>query len=271
MAILRMTFRSRELKRDVPVNVVLPFDRGGAKPYPTLYLLHGLQNSCDTWPLNTRIERWASDRGLAVVMPQGENSFWLPVGGPEYPYGDFSAYVTDELVQVTRDEFCLSRERSRTFIGGFSMGGYGALRNGLKYHHTFGAIAALSSADIIQQIATFTDDNPAFFARRGYAQALFGPLEKLPGSDKDLRWLAQRITNPADRPRIYLACGSQDGLLPMNKNLRDSLQTLGYDLTWCEAPGAHEWDFWDSQIRRVIDWLSPGQADAGVNSGNVGV
>ena len=67
MAILRMTFRSRELKRDVPVNVVLPFDRGGAKPYPTLYLLHGLQNSCDTWPLNTRIERWASDRGLLVA------------------------------------------------------------------------------------------------------------------------------------------------------------------------------------------------------------
>lgn len=274
MALLQVNFVSQTLMRTVPIQVVLPVDKfswDGARPegpFPTLYLLHGIFGNYTDWVSGTRIQRWAEEHNLAVVMPSGDNRFYVDQPDTQDLYGEF---IGSELVDITRRMFPLSGERANTFIGGLSMGGYGALRNGLKYHHTFGAIAALSSADIVQQIATFTDDNPAFFARRGYAQALFGPLEKLPGSDKDLRWLAQRIANPADRPRIYLACGSQDSLLPMNKNLRDSLQTLGYDLTWCEAPGAHEWDFWDSQIRRVIDWLSLGQADAGVNSGNVGV
>lgn len=263
-------FYSEVLGIQTAAYILLPQPQVAAQsssPIPVLYLLHGLSDDHTMWLRQTRVEQYAQRYRLAVVMPAANRSFYMDMAhGAKY-----ETFVSRELPSVIECYFPVCRKRSGRFIAGLSMGGYGALRNGLKYHHTFGAIAALSSADIIQQIATFTDDNPAFFARRGYAQALFGPLEKLPGSDKDLRWLAQRITNPADRPRIYLACGSQDSLLPMNKNLRDSLQTLGYDLTWCEAPGAHEWDFWDSQIRRVIDWLSLGQADAGVNSGNVGV
>lgn len=258
MAILRMTFRSRELKRDVPVNVVLPFDRGGAKPYPTLYLLHGLQNSCDTWPLNTRIERWASDRGLAVVMPQGENSFWLPVGGPEYPYGDFSAYVTDELVQVTRDEFCLSRERSRTFIGGFSMGGYGALRNGLLHADTFGKIAVFSGA------VHFFEVSPEEVAERGNMRgeaAILGDLDRTRESDLNPRWLAARAVERVTAgelpslPTVKFMVGTEDWLVRSNRSLADGLREMGYDVTYTEAPGKHSFDFVGPHLPEMLDWL----------------
>lgn len=274
MALLQVNFISQTLMRTVPIQVVLPVDKfswDGARsegPFPTLYLLHGIFGNYTDWVSGTRIQRWAEEHNLAVVMPSGDNRFYVDQPATQDLYGEF---IGRELVDITRRMFPLSAERANTFIGGLSMGGYGALRNGLKYYDTFGAIAALSSADVVQQLDSYTDDNPSFISSKRYIETLFGKLETIPGSDKDLLWLADQIANPADRPRLYLACGSADSLLPLNRNLRDALQARGYDLTWCEAPGAHEWDFWDSQIRKVIDWLALGAADAGVNSGNVGV
>ena len=40
----------------------------------------------------------------------------------------------------------LSTKREDTFIGGISMGGYGALYNGFKYRDTFSKVAAFSPA-----------------------------------------------------------------------------------------------------------------------------
>lgn len=258
MALLKMTFRSRELKRDVPVNVVLPFDRGGAKPYPTLYLLHGLQNSCDAWPQNTRIERWASDRGLAVVMPQGENSFWVRVGGPESPYGDFGAYVAQELVEVTREEFALSRERSQTFIGGFSMGGYGALRNGLLHAETFGKIAVFSGA------VHFFEESPEVVAERGNVAgevSIFDDWERTRASDLNPRWLAERVVERVaarevpSLPAVKFIVGTEDWLVSSNRRLASGLRELGYDVTYTEAPGDHSFDFVGPRLPEMLDWL----------------
>lgn len=258
MAILKMSFRSRELKRDVPVNVVLPFDRGGTKPYPTLYLLHGLQNSCDSWPLNTRIERWASDRGLAVVMPQGENSFWLPVGGPEGPYGDFGAYVSEELVEMTRAEFVLSRERSQTFIGGFSMGGYGALRNGLLHAETFGKIAVFSGA------VHFFEESPEALAEYGNIRgelSIFDDWDRTRDSDLNPRWLAARAAERVaagelpSLPAVKFIVGAEDWLVGSNRRLAGGLREMGYDVAYTEAPGAHSFDFVGPRLPEMLDWL----------------
>ena len=30
---------------------------------------------------------------------------------------------------------------------------------------------------------------------------------------------------------------------------------LGLDLHYEESPGGHEWQYWDEQIKRVIEWL----------------
>ena len=47
---------------------------------------------------------------------------------------------------------------------------------------------------------------------------------------------------------------------------------LGADVTYEEGPGAHEWDFWNRYIKKVLDWL-PLDKDSkeGLNSGNVGL
>ncbi|WP_192932813.1 hypothetical protein [Lachnobacterium bovis] len=38
-----------------------------------------------------------------------------------------------------------------------------------------------------------------------------------------------------------------------NVEFCDSLQKNGTDVTWDEDNYGHEWDFWDSQIKKVLD------------------
>ena len=37
------------------------------------------------------------------------------------------------------------------------------------------------------------------------------------------------------------------------------------------APGGHEWDFWDTFIRKALDWLPLEDGAQGRTSGNVGL
>ena len=277
MAFITVNYISEALMRTVSVNVVLPTDRltlpGMPKPrlsdFPTLYLLHGVFGSHVDWICGTRVQRWAEERGLAVVMPAGENAFYLDHEATHANYGDF---VGRELPEAMRRMFPLSKRREDTFIAGLSMGGYGALRNGLKYHETFGRVAGFSAALVMESFKTRTDDVPLFIESRSYAQDLFGDLDKVDESDKNPLWSARQLVKAgADLPEIYLSCGTKDSLYDVNVRTRDELRTLGFDVTWDEGPFGHEWDFWDQQVGKLIDWLPLEDAAAGINSGNVGV
>ncbi len=275
MALIQVNFTSYTLLRTVPLNVILPvdkFDWGKTRPersYPTLYLLHGIFGNYEDWVTRTRVIRWAQERDLAVVMPSGDNRFYVDQPNTFDYYGKF---IGEELVEITRRMFPLSRKREDTFIGGLSMGGYGALRNGMKYHDTFGRIVALSTANVTAMLDTYQDNADNIMQSKAYMEGLFGPLDKVPGSDKDLYALADGLAGKTqDQPKVYMACGTDDGLLPLNRSLAQRLKKDGFDLTYREAPGAHEWDFWDSQIKQVMDWLPLDAANDGVNSGNVGI
>ena len=104
------------------------------KEYKTLYLLHGLLGNYTDWVTRTRIQEWAEAKNLVVVMPSGDNSFYVD---QEVKNNDFGIFIGTELIEVTRKMFHLSNRRDDTFIAGLSMGGFGALRNGLKYYSKF--------------------------------------------------------------------------------------------------------------------------------------
>lgn len=274
MAFIQMNLLSQSLMRTVNVNVILPTDKlqmsGAAKqeerPYQTLYLLHGILGSQVDWINGTKIQRWAEEKDLVVVMPAGDNSFYIDREKTHEFYGEF---VGRELVELTRKSFPLSHKREDTFIGGLSMGGYGALRNGLKYHKTYGRIIALSSANIVDGIDSRDDNTNVFHESKSYAEGIFGDLSNVKDSDRDIKWLAKKLrADKAVLPEIYMACGVDDVLLPGNRSLRDCFEENGFDVTYEEGPGNHEWDFWNDYIKRAIDWL-PLDGAAGINSGNV--
>lgn len=274
MALIRADFFSAALMRTVTVSVVIPSDKivdpGKGierKTFKTLYLLNGMLGNDTDWITATRIERWAKDKDLAVVMPAGENHFYVDLDIPGQQYGTF---VGKELVEQTRALFPLSDKRKDTFIGGLSMGGYGATVNGLRFSETFSHIAALSSAYILDRVATSVYNTPWIGDDRAYLQYILGDLSKFKGSNKDYEELIYKLKEEQKEiPRIYMAVGKDDDLLDVNRAYHRFLQDNDVDVTYVEAPGAHEWDFWDSQIKKVLEWLPLGDAKQGLSSGNI--
>ncbi len=276
MAILHVNMLSDVLARTVDVDIILPLDRTSApfgpkfeeKPLKTLYLLHGILGDHGDWIKGTRIALWAMDRNLCVVMPSGENAFYTDQPAAARPYGTF---IGKELVELTRKMFPLSHRREDTFIGGLSMGGYGALRNGLEYSDTFGAIVALSSALVMESALTSTDDAPMFMSRRCYYETVFGDLSKLRGGKNDVDALVEGLVKAKKPvPDIFLSCGTEDSLYEPNLKLHKHLTDLGVQHRWVPAPGAHSWDFWDEHLKEALDTFLPLDAPVPtLHSGNI--
>jgi len=264
MAILEVTYMSAALNRNTTFQVVLPADRMNPactqylplEPLKTLYLLHGLQDNSEGWLTSTRIKRWATLMNMAVVMPQGDNSYYVDRPESKSNYGVF---IGEELVEITRRMFPLSRRREDTYIGGLSMGGFGAVRNGLKYHETFSRIIGLSSA-------LYVFEKPEEFFDGTFGKARFGAYEEAVLTDKNPRVAAENLLalkkkDPkVELPKLYIACGEDDFLLESNRSFKAFLEEKGFDCTYVEAPGTHSWDFWDEHIKKGLDWLHETEA-----------
>ena len=273
MALLHCNFMSRSLGRPVPIQVVLPTDKmagpqGQAPhgPFKTLYLLHGIFGDETDWVCGTRLQSWAQDRNLAVVMPAGENSFYVDNPRASRLYG---TYIGKELVDFTRRTFPLSAKREDTFIGGLSMGGFGAIVNGLQNPETFGAVCALSSALILDSMMENKEYTDFLMTNKGYYESVFGDLDQVRGSDMDYDALAEKVAKEPVKPRFYMACGTEDGLIGVNRAFRDHLQGLGFDVTYEEGPGVHDWYFWDKYILKAMEWLPLDRPEQGISSGHV--
>ncbi len=276
MAHLTCNFFSKSLMRTVDITVILPTDKfvftdpnyEPPKTFKTLYLLHGIFGSTSDWINGTRIEAWANEKDLAVVMPSGENKFY--VDNP-HSNDNFGKFIGEELVEFTRKTFPLSKKREDTFIGGLSMGGYGALRNGLKYHETFGSIVALSSGLILDAVYNSKYDDPNPIGNRYYYESIFGDIEQLKGSDMDYYHLIDSIDSE-DMPELFLACGTEDELLfEQNEELHAYLEKKKIKHEYQTGPGGHDWVFWDTYIYKALEWLPLNETQVGVSSGNVKV
>lgn len=276
MAVFHVNYMSQALCRTVQIMVILPTDKfqfpgmpaREPKPFKTLYLLHGVFGSQVDWLYGTRIQRWAEANDLAVVMPAGENGMYV-----DQPWNckNYSEFIGKDLVEFTRKSFPLSTKREDTFIGGLSMGGFGAIHNGFKHHETFSHIIALSAALIVNESLLERTDDGFFLSSKAYAQSCFGnDLEAALKSDMNPKVLVKRVVEEGvELPKVYMATGDKDGLLGVDEDFYHYIKDLGVDASWEVGPGAHEWDFWDTYIKKALDWLPLEGTGAGMNSGNV--
>ena len=95
---------------------------GGQAPgdaVPVLYLLHGLSDDCTIWERRTSIERYATEKGIAVVMPEVRRSFYCDEEAGE----KYWTFVVEELPELVARTFHVSTAREDTFVAGLSMGG----------------------------------------------------------------------------------------------------------------------------------------------------
>jgi S-formylglutathione hydrolase FrmB len=254
MALVHCDFFSEVLGLCTSMCAILPQPAGlHAQPHerrqplrcPVLYLLHGLSDDHTTWLRRTSIERHVDGLGLAVIMPAVHRSFYtdMAIG---YRYGTF---VSEELPALAQAFFPLSAARDDTFVAGLSMGGYGAFKLALRHPERYAAAASLSGALDVAALAQ--DPNLSQEMR-----LIFKDPAAVAGTADDLFHLASEAGRSArPRPRLYQCCGTEDLLYGQNVRFRRHAEALHLDLTYEEGPGAHDWGYWDQQIRRVLAWL----------------
>jgi len=254
MAFIQCDFFSEVLGLSTSMNVILPQSTSGQigmegksfnKKHPTLYLLHGLSDDHTIWMRRTSIERYVASLGLAVVMPAVHRSFYTDmVNG--YNYWTF---ISEELPTIARSFFPLSDAREDNFVAGLSMGGYGTFKLALRCPDKFAAAASLSGALNVSKLAKQVNREKEF-------ENIFGDLDKVSGSENDLFYLAEKLTkSDKPKPMFFQCCGTEDFLYQDNIEFRDWARKLGFDLTYEEEPGTHEWGYWDKKIQRVLEWL----------------
>ncbi len=262
MATLQINFHSKCLSREVTFNALLPVDLPeglgqpvkAGEPLKAIYLLHGFSGSHNDWMNFSRIRELSDRYQIAVFMPAGENHFYVDDENRDEWFGE---YIGEELVDFTRKLFPLSTKREDTFIGGLSMGGYGAIRNGLKYAEQFGRIIALSSALIPYRIANMAPDYYDGIAGYKYYISTFGDLTQLLGSDKDPESLVHGLKKKGLKlPEIYMACGTEDFLLDVNRRFHEFLEQEQAGHLYVEGAGAHTWDYWDKHIEAALKWAA---------------
>lgn len=253
MAFIDCSFYSEILGLNTSMNVILPQQtttqiglKGSTKKdrYPTLFLLHGLSDDHSIWSRRTSIERYVSEMGLAVVMPQVHRSFYTDM---KYGYKYWS-FLSEELPNIARQFFPLSDRREDTFVAGLSMGGYGAFKWALRKPEDIAAAASLSGAlDVArrEQAELMSKD----------LQLIFGDPSPL-GSDDDLMHLLQTCDQQvAEKPKLYQCCGTEDFLYQENQRFREAVAHTSIEHEYHEGPGGHTWDYWDMKIQDVLKWL----------------
>jgi len=237
---LQMTTQIKVIFPDVS-NDVTPVIQGQPR---VLYLLHGLGGSSAEWTRFSKIEYYAKKYNFIIIMPEVQRSFYCDTAyGPKY-----FTYVADELPAICNRWFRMDGRRENTFVAGESMGGYGAVKVGLSRPQRFAAIASLSGVldygALSRQILNGAWKDVLPQELRG----LHGPMG-LPDSKDDVLFLVRQAAKAPDRPRLLQLCGTEDFLYENNQTFRQAADSAGYGHTYREAPGDHEWPYWDKAIQ----------------------
>ena len=255
MAYLHINFRSSCITRSVYPMVFLPDLNGWQDldpPYPTLYFLHGYSGGGLETAMFTNFALFSMRYGVAIVLVDGENSFYLD---DEKRGALFSRFVGEELVEVTRSVLPLSPRREDTWLAGISMGGYGALINGLRFSRQFSRVGLLSPALGFKRPDDSVPEGCPVPA--GELLETFGPWQTFRGSYRDERAALRRAAeNPENLPGLFLAAGRQDALYPEALRLRDFCRQLNVPLAWYEAEGGHDHTFWKQALDPLLCFLT---------------
>lgn len=265
MALLQTHYLSKVMERIVTFHMYLPNDTNpeilkGNPHYKretkTLYLLHGYSGNTTDWITGSNAMEISRKYNIAIVMPSGENSFYINRPGTGNAYETF---IVEELNSYVSRTFGLSNKPQDVIIGGLSMGGFGAMRLAIKYNHTYGVAFGLSSALIIDDLKNRTKENidemPVKLADYYYYRSIFGDLSKLDESETNPEYLVkQKVERNEKIPPIFMACGTEDTLLKQNRKFKEFLSDKGVDVVYKESKGIHDWTFWNEYLETAVLW-----------------
>jgi enterochelin esterase-like enzyme len=217
-----------------------------ATKYPTLYLLHGLNQTETAWAggggnANIIMDNLIADakaKPMVVVMPNGSMSSAGDFNG----FGLFEPVLLKELIPHIESAYSVATGSTNRAIAGLSMGG------GQSFNFGFG------HTDVF---------------------AWIGPFSAAPNTAP----AAQTIKDPAavkrDVKGIFITCGDADSLLSNSKNYHDYLTQQGITHLYQLEPGEmHTFTVWKRGLynfaQRIFTDSAPGTGTGGASGGTGG-
>jgi S-formylglutathione hydrolase FrmB len=245
-------FKSELIGKVLPYDVLLPRDYFKSnKRYPVLYLLHGLFGHHDDWITRTNLAEYARMYDLIIVTPEGNDSWYID--SATVASDKYESYILRELIPDVDARYRTIKDRRARGVAGLSMGGYGALKCGLKHPDYFAFAGSLSGA---LDPANRSEEHPGFAwdILRPSITSAFGPPNSPARQANDLHQIARNLTaaNIASLPYLYFDCGLEDGFLPTNRELAEILIAKKIPHQYRQLPGGHNWGYWDKQVREVL-------------------
>jgi putative tributyrin esterase len=134
-----LTFKSPSLGRRGDVCLFVPQQVENRKDVPLVLLLQGVYGSHWSWAMNGKAHLTASCLigeqrlpPLVIAMPS-DGLFGEGSGYVAHRNADYEKWIVEDVIGCVREVFPFISSKSKLFIAGFSMGGFGALRLGAKY------------------------------------------------------------------------------------------------------------------------------------------
>jgi len=215
------------------------YDPRGKQSYPVLYLLHGFSDDANAWTAvgraNVILDNLIAQgkaKPMLVVMPLGYGApeVLAPNSGvfrdralTERNFDKFREALLKEVIPRVEGEYLVIKDRGSRAIAGLSMGGSESLLTGLNTLNQFAWIGAFSSGGITEE---FDKEFPALDAKA------------------------------APQPRLlWIACGTDDRLIEINRKLRAWLASKKIQHVDIEMPGAHTWMVWRRNLTEFSSLL----------------
>ncbi len=207
---------------------------------PLVILLHGVYGSSWVWALKAGVHKTAGkmiENGtinpMAIAMPSdglwGDGSGYLP-----HHNLDFEKWIVEDVPMAVSEVTPNITIYSPLFISGLSMGGFGALRLGIKYQQQFAGISTHSAITALDQMNLFVEE----------------PLDdyrQKEATEESVWEIIQSINGQV--PPLRFDCGTDDLLIEHNRKLHNQLKEAGIDHQYQEFPGGHEWSYWQEHVK----------------------
>jgi enterochelin esterase-like enzyme len=220
------------------------FDAKSEKKYPVLYLLHGYSDEPSAWTgmgkANVILDNLIAQgkaKPMIVVMPLGYGTMdiiargraaWRDHDVVVHNFRGFGQVLFEEVVPRVKAEYPLSDKREDHAIAGLSMGGAETLLEGLNHTDEFAYIGAFSAGGLNE--GNFAREFPAITPQTG-AQI------------------------QAKLKLLWIACGTEDELFPLNQKLIAWLKEQGMQPTPIATPGMHVWMVWRDNLSNFAPLL----------------
>lgn len=244
---------SKLMGREMPYRVILPagYQNSNEKTfYPVIYLLHGLTGHFSDWADRSKLKDYAKSYNYIIVMPEGDNGWYTD--SATAANDKYESYIIKELIPEIEKMFRAKTVRESRSIAGLSMGGFGAIKFGLKYPEMFALVGSFSGALGAGNWTEKTLGNSGAISTS--ILSVFGAENSQTRQANDIFKIVREIS--ADKikslPFIYQDCGTEDFLSQNNRDFLALLQEKKIQHEYRELPGIHDWKFWDSQIQEFL-------------------